>query len=83
MSSAVYRPRVRPPITSYISDYVDRVDLEAMLDKEFLHEEKGVMVYEYFIHVGFRVQRRRISRILKLSDATKRLSQGRSSQSNH
>jgi hypothetical protein len=55
MRPAVYKPRKRPPITSYISDYIDRADLEAMLDKEFLHEEKGVMVYEYFIHVGFHI----------------------------
>jgi hypothetical protein len=55
MPPAVYRPRIQPPITSYLSEYVDRVDLVEMLDKEYRYEENGVIIFEYFIHVGLRI----------------------------
>lgn len=50
-SRAVYRPR-KVNITSYVSDYVDRADLVEMLDKEYRFVEKGVIIYEYYIHVS-------------------------------
>ena len=49
--SAVYRPRNRI-ITSYVSEYVDRADLVEMLDREYKFELRGVIIYEYYIHVS-------------------------------
>jgi hypothetical protein len=49
--SAAYRPR-KIIVTSYVSEYVDRADLVEMLDKEYKFEHKGVIIYEYYIHVS-------------------------------
>ncbi len=47
----VYRPR-KKIITSYVSEYVDREDLRKLLDMEFRFEEKGAIIFEYYIHVS-------------------------------
>jgi hypothetical protein len=49
--SAVYQPR-RMVVTSYVSEYVDRADLVEMLDREYKFEHRGVIIYEYYIHVS-------------------------------
>lgn len=49
--SAEYRPR-KKTVTSYVSEYVDRADLVELLDKEYKFERRGVIIYEYYIHVS-------------------------------